>query len=389
MSNVTSSKRGVSKVEYAIVVLLIINIIISGLAIAYNASLSSSINSISEKQDELANSINAVSSNLGKIAGEMAKVTGTVINLTKPTAPTGPSITKLTITSGSTGGSMYLSTSAILSAIGSVDNIYLVHQAGAGVTGMILVTQGKTDIGVGSVIDAKDLWNKGFKDLRAVFPVAVFPGQLIVRADSDINSWSDVDGHPISIGARRFIANRMFRDVMEVLNIQPSKLIELGHRDSMEQLVTGVIDAYFFVGFPNPTVQEFCIRYNLKLVPPSEEELNVIKEKLPQYLIYTVDASGGKVYAGIDIAYDAPAVWSFHYSTPNVPQDVIYKLVKSYWEHRAKVAGKIFPQHKWFTPEVMFNSAPIPLHAGVVQYLQEINVTVPSELIPPEYSPPS
>ncbi len=295
-------------------------------------------------------------------------------------------IKKITIVSGSTGGSTYASTAAIISAIGAgkTENLYIINQAGGGsAANLPLLLQGKVDMAAGSDIDARELWNNGNHQLRAVFVTNIFPGQLIVRADSDIKSWSDVTGKPISIGSPKFVANKMFRDVMKVLDIKPSKIIELGHRDSMEQLVSGAIDAYFFVGFPNPTVQEFCIRYNLKLVPPSEEELKVIKEKLP-YSMYTVDATGEKIYKGIDIKYESPAAYQIIWTTSDFSEDTVYTMVKAYWEN-TKVAKRLYIQHSYFTPDLLFKSKPVPLHAGVVKYYLEKGIEVPKELIPPEY----
>ncbi|RLI84199.1 hypothetical protein DRP07_01800 [Archaeoglobales archaeon] len=303
---------------------------------------------------------------------------------TPTTAPT-ETIKKLTIVSGSTGGSTYASTAAIISAIGAggVD-IYIINQAGGGsAANLPLLLQGKVDMAAGSDIDARDLWKAGNHQLRAVFVSNIFPGQLVVRADSDIKSWSDVSGKPISIGSPKFVANKMFRDIMGVLDVHPSKIVELGHRDSMEQLVTGAIDAYFFVGFPNPTVQEFCIRYDLKLVPPSADEVKIIREKLP-YSMYTVDASGEKIYKGVDVKYEGPAAYQIIWATQDVPEETVYQMVKAYWEN-TKVAKRLYVQHKYFKPELIFKSAPVPLHAGVVKYYVEKGIQVPEELIPPEY----
>jgi TRAP transporter TAXI family solute receptor len=308
----------------------------------------------------------------------------TTITTSTTSVTTSPSLVKIVWVSGSTGGSFYLSTAAALSAIGNPGNLVFIHQAGSGgTTGILLLKEGMADIGVGSLLDASELY-KNFTNLRVILPVAAFAGQLVVRADSDIKSWSDLNGRAISIGSPTFIANRMFKSVMQVLNIKPSVVKELGHTDSMDQLVSGVIDAYFFTGFPNPTVQEYAVRYKLKLVPPTADELKIITEKLPYYQPYTVDASGGKVYQGIDIKFDTIADWAFHYTTPKLSEDIVYMIVKAYWTNK-KVAESLFPQHKDFTPSIIFKSKPIPLHAGVIKYYKEINVTVPPELIPPEY----
>ncbi|MGC9068939.1 MAG: TAXI family TRAP transporter solute-binding subunit [Thermoprotei archaeon] len=328
----------------------------------------------------------AISATIYSVYYSGAPATSTTPTMSTTTSfTTSPSqIVKITWTSGSTGGAFYLSTAAALAAIGNPDSLVFIHQAGSGgTTGILLLKEGMTDIGVGSLLDAQELY-KNFASLRVILPVAAFAGQLVVRADSDIKSWSDVNGKAISIGSPTFIANKMFKNVMQVLNIKPSVIKELGHTDSMDQLVSGIIDAYFFTGFPNPTVQEYAIKYKLKLVPPTTDELKIITQKLPYYQPYTIDASGGKVYSGIDIKFDTIADWAFHYTTSKLSEDIVYMIVKTYWTNK-KTAESLFLQHKDFKPSILFLSKPIPLHAGVIKYYKEINVTVPPELIPPEY----
>lgn len=303
------------------------------------------------------------------------------------TTPATPEMIKLTIVSASTGGGGYLSTSAIISAIGYLENIVLVHQAGAGTLGISLLAGGKCDIGLGYTGDAIELYEKGFKNIRVMFPVGVYPGQLFTRADSDIKSWRDLNGKAISIGSPPMVANKMFKEIMKVLDIKPREVKELGHEDSFNLLVTGAIDAYFLTALPNPTAQEIAMRFPLKIVPPSAEELAIIREKLPQFPIFRVDVSKGKVYQGIDLVYESPSDFGWLFGTDKIPQEIGYKLFKAYWENRVSVAAKLYPQHGWWTLKTMLETGGIPLHAGVVKFLLENNVTVPQTLIPPEFKP--
>ncbi|MCX8191686.1 MAG: hypothetical protein N3F06_02625, partial [Nitrososphaerales archaeon] len=178
-------------------------------------------------------------------------------------------------------------------------------------------------------------------------------------------------------------ANMMWRRIAgkEGLNIlDKMTIIELGHRPSMEQVVTGAIDAYFLVGFPNPTVAEFCVKYKLKLVPPSKEELDIIS-KIPIYTIKRLKVTE-KEYPGINIEYDTPSMFRIVAVRAEIPEDVVYKIVKAYWENLDK-AALIFPEHKNFKPEDTFGGK-IPLHPGVVRYFREIGIKIPDEFIPPE-----
>jgi len=322
-------------------------------------------------------------------------ITPTPPPTTPPTSPATPSVTvpqeiKLSVVSGSIGGSFYLSTSAILAAIGPVEGIILIHQAGGGSAVQLpMLLEGKIDITAGSLADAKALWDQGKRDLRIFLPVGIFAMQVVTRADAPINKWSDLDKKAVSIGSPGFIANAMARMLFKELGISPSKIIELGHRDSMDQLIIGSIDAYIFTGLPNPTVAEYAVKHSLKIVPPASDEIEKIKKVAGKYgyVVTHIDLRGEKFYKGVDVEFDTLADFGLLFTTPRLPQDIGYKLVKNYWENK-KIAAQLYVQHDWFKPQDLIEaslSTGIPLHAGVVQYFKEKGIQLPPEVIPPEY----
>jgi TRAP-type uncharacterized transport system substrate-binding protein len=97
---------------------------------------------------------------------------------------------------------------------------------------------------------------------------------------------------------------------------------------------------------------------------------------------------------------DHPDIVSFvnglsFYSGKNVPQEHGYQIMKAICEHydgivaALPMARKIDPisdtiKYGLQTAEMVG----LPLHAGAVQYLQEIGKEVPAILIPPEYKKP-
>ncbi len=85
------ARKGSTTLEYAIVVLLIINIIVSGVAVAYISGLSSSTTELSNKMDTLTNTMStnfqSLSSSLNTLTAQLGSITGVVQNLTKPPTP--------------------------------------------------------------------------------------------------------------------------------------------------------------------------------------------------------------------------------------------------------------------------------------------------------------
>jgi len=297
------------------------------------------------------------------------------------------SIQKITIVTSPPGTSAYSSTEAIISAIGYIPNVQLIHQAGGGpgVQADMLRT-GEADIVQTDTSYALNLWNSGFKEVRALLPVAFFPLYVVVLPDSPIKSWHDLDGKIVNIGPPAYSIHAMFLDFANATGIKPAKATELGHEDAIRALIAGQIDAYWQGAHPNPTLQQYAVKYQFRLVPPTEDEIKAMLEKYPgKYVRVTVDCSNEKVYAHIDTKFDTVAIYSFLYTTTKLPQDLVYKLVRNYWENKTKIAEQLFIIHKYMSINDMFKVRPIPLHAGVVQYFKEKGISVPSDLIPPEY----
>ena len=67
-----------------------------------------------------------------------------------------------------------------------------------------------------------------------------------------------------------------------------------------------------------------------------------------------------------------------------VPEDYVYLMTKTMFESTAALE-EVYKGMSFCTPEncVNFN---IPLHTGVIRYLEEVGVEVPEALIPPEYA---
>jgi hypothetical protein len=93
-----------------------------------------------------------------------------------------------------------------------------------------------------------------------------------------------------------------------------------------------------------------------------------------------VDLAGG-VYRGVDKAVPTIGVWNVMICQAGLSTDLVYKLVKSLYEHQDYLL-KIHPSASYTTPENAVKYSPIPLHPGTIKYLKEKGVAVPAGLMP-------
>jgi len=83
-------KKAATTVEYAIIALLIINLVISGVAISYITGLSGDVKSLSTDLKTVVSNQEKMFENFNTIASQIAEITGTVANITAPGAPAAP-----------------------------------------------------------------------------------------------------------------------------------------------------------------------------------------------------------------------------------------------------------------------------------------------------------
>jgi hypothetical protein len=76
-------------------------------------------------------------------------------------------------------------------------------------------------------------------------------------------------------------------------------------------------------------------------------------------------------------------------ASKNLPEDVVYKIVKSYAEGLSEVAASYSAVKGWDPVADLFKFVPegaeVPAHAGLVRYAREKGINVPKRFIPPEF----
>ena len=102
--------------------------------------------------------------------------------------------------------------------------------------------------------------NRPNPNLRSVFSLHVEPFQIVVRGDTSIQSWQDLDGKRINIGnvgsGRRATFEELVREHGQDLK-RFATISSLGSSDQAAALCNGEIDAFAFtVGVPNASIAQ-------------------------------------------------------------------------------------------------------------------------------------
>lgn len=236
------------------------------------------------------------------------------------------------------------------------------------------------------------------KDLRFYFIYLLNICHMTVREDSGINKVEDLTGKKYHAGMIGAGYTYNTKEILKALNIKPDYFV-----GSLADAVAAIKDNRIVgysrtgggVGAIDATTMDIMTRTKMKILSFTDEQMQIAMKARPG-LFYAKEPAGS-----IKGFYkDHPDIVSFvnglsFYSGKNVPQEHGYQIMKAICEHYEDIvaalpmARKIDPindtiKYGLQTAELVG----LPLHAGAVQYLQEIGKEVPAILIPPEYKKP-
>jgi len=206
--------------------------------------------------------------------------------------------------------------------------------------------------------------------IGALYPETV---QLVVRADSGINSFSDLKGKSISSGSPGSGQWQLLGDLLEVHGMSRDDVNEdlSSFSQSVEKIKDGHLDASLITaGSPTSSVTDLANGHDIRIIPLAGEEIAVLQESQPYYANSTLPAG---TYKGQDEDVQTlavRAVWATH---DGVDEELVYSVTKSLYEN-TETLGQVHPKGKEISIETALESVSIPLHPGAERYYKEKGV---------------
>jgi len=213
--------------------------------------------------------------------------------------------------------------------------------------------------------------------------VALYPNvlQLASLAGSEVESLSDLRGRRVSVGAPGSGTEVGARTLLEANGI-PYEAFEpqrLNFNETANGIRDGNVDAGFWsAGPPTSSIMDLATARDIRMIPISDEEVERTRAVDPTVRRDYIPAGA---YRGQDEA--VPSL-----STPNVlvvrsdmDEELAYALIRELLEAHDELT-QVHPVAARISAEYTLEVSPIPLHPGVVRYLQDQGYEVPERLIP-------
>ncbi|NBQ88552.1 MAG: TAXI family TRAP transporter solute-binding subunit [Betaproteobacteria bacterium] len=219
--------------------------------------------------------------------------------------------------------------------------------------------------------NGKSQFDKGaLKNLRALGALYPETVQLVVRADSGINSVRDLKGKSISSGAPGSGQYQLVTDLLKAYGLSRNDVKEdlSSFTQAMDKIKDGNLHATLITaGVPVAAITDFAQSHPLKVLPLSGNELASLLKEQPYYTRVQLPAN---TYKGQSAPVDTLAVMAVWATHDAVPDNVAYEVTKALYENVA-IMGQVHVQGKNITLNNATAVGTAPLHPGAARYYRE------------------
>lgn len=263
-----------------------------------------------------------------------------------------------------------------------------VVETSASLDNIRLMSRGDIDFGLVTSYAQYDAYNgtgvfadaEPYEELRMFIPYSVAPVPIYVRADSGIETVYDLHGKKFNAGVSGSSTAEEVKLMLGTLGVEPD-YVDASLDDAMEMIknrqMVGFSISASTVNSPDASVLSLSTLIDMRVLGFSNEDAEKIEKNNPNLLRFEIPAN----------VYDnqlKPLVVFGHTSAVGVsttlPEEVVYEMFKATVENKA-MQEEAFPSaknHDYL--DFIIETSPIPIHPGVIRYLEEQGIEVPEKL---------
>jgi TRAP transporter TAXI family solute receptor len=292
---------------------------------------------------------------------------------------------RLSIATGGTGGVYYPYGGALANLLSSEldDTEVTAEVTAASVDNMLLIDNGDADIAFvlgDTAFDATQGSEPFPNEINGQALATLYDNytQIVVKADSGINTMADLAGKRVSVGSpgsgTEVIANRM----LEVSGIDPENGItveRLGVAESAGAMKDNKLDAFFWSGgLPTSAITDLGATPNISIkLLPHADVAPALQEAYGAF--YTTATIPANTYPNQAEDVDVVVVPNVLVVNGEMDEELAYNITKVMFEGQATLAAA-HPAAAELTLENAVQNSSIPYHPGALRYYQEQGVTV-------------
>ncbi len=291
--------------------------------------------------------------------------------------------------SSQVGGSLYVTYVAAWIPVVTehFKDLSISQEPGGSSQNIMLVSGGETDFGITassqSYIGYNGLgWANGTKYQNFVGLHPAFPTYMTVvtLADSDIESFEDLEGKQLAVGVPGGGSDTISRELMGYLGVEPARFVNASWEDTGGLLRDGLADAILYIaGHPAGFMQELEVNRDLRFLELDDAQIEGFLEEYPYYAPVTLKA---ETYNGLQDDLNTVGQMNFMIGSPDLPDDFVTELLDAVYANTDKLAQA----HPNFDQTKLENvrGIPTPFHPAAKRYYEERGVEMRQAAPPKE-----
>ncbi|MCP4399771.1 MAG: TAXI family TRAP transporter solute-binding subunit [bacterium] len=214
----------------------------------------------------------------------------------------------------------------------------------------------------------------GYEKIRALWPIPGLVMHWVVREDSGVETLADLAGKKFIPGGAGSAGARFTEKVFEAVGIKEQVEFQTVDLNEGVQAVKNRRAVGFSTASSAPAamVSEISATTSIRILSLDDESYQKVAATFARY---TIPAG---IYKGVDYDVQTISLLVGTYTSADVPDDVVYKVTKAFWENR-EVWEKSHPAMKLVKMEGV-TELKAKIHPGALQYYTEIGLEIPEGL---------
>lgn len=288
----------------------------------------------------------------------------------------------ITIGTGNEGGNYYTYGTKIADLGKGSDNYHVRTTAGSAAN-VRLIRDGFLDVAIvqSDVLNDAYFGTGTFEDFGPCRGYSAIAGlytetcQIVVRADSPIQSVADLQGKKVSVGEAE---SGTLQNTTQILSVAGLKLSDvdaqyLSFTDSAKALKDGEIDAFFCTALVMMHVtEELSSDTQIRLIPL---DADLIARLMSNYSGYTQTVVPAGTYNGQDKDVPTVGVKAVLIARDDLPEEKAESLLNLVFENAEQFKEEC-KLSSAVTPEFATSDITVPFHKGTAKFYNSHNITV-------------
>ncbi len=285
----------------------------------------------------------------------------------------------LKLMTGPMGGSWYPLGGAISDALQkNIPGLTLSVMPGGGIGNVEALEFGKCDIGFANSCSAVDglygraPFKKKMENMRQLANLYPQYFQMVVPADSPINSPADLKGKVLSCDRKGLTGEQLSELVLKVYGLgykDLAKVHHVGYSDGVALVKDGHAHAYWIIStIPASSIVDLAADRKIRMLSLPEDKIQAL-QKINSGFLKRVIPKG--TYPGVDYEVQGVGAFTHLVISAKLPDDLVYKITKIIATSLPRFAD-VVKDMKGVTPKDLAFDLGIPYHPGALKYYKEI-----------------